>query len=89
MPRPTTALIVDDELPARVYVRLLLRELVSGTAATGRQTRAAGRPENLPAMQGRQVDHGFGIVRHSWLLAWVGERGQRAGAGPGRSDIIL
>jgi len=27
MPRPTTALIVDDELPARVYVRLLLREL--------------------------------------------------------------
>jgi two-component system cell cycle response regulator len=27
MPRPTTALIVDDELPTRVYVRLLLREL--------------------------------------------------------------
>jgi len=27
MPRPTTALIVDDELPVRVYVRLLLREL--------------------------------------------------------------
>lgn len=27
MPRPTTALIVDDEPPARAYVRLLLREL--------------------------------------------------------------
>jgi DNA-binding NarL/FixJ family response regulator len=27
MPRPTTALIVDDEPSARVYVRLLLKEL--------------------------------------------------------------
>ena len=70
-------------------VRLLLRELVSGPAAAGRKTRAAGRPENLPAMQRRWVDQGFGVVRHSWLLAWAGERSRHARAGPARSDIIL
>ena len=70
-------------------VRLMLRELVSRPAAADRQARAAGRPEDLPAMQRRWVGQRFGVVRHSWLLAWAGERGRHARAGPVRSDIIL
>ena len=70
-------------------VRLLLRELMCRPAAAGRQARTAGCPENLLAVQGRWVGQVFGVVRHSWLLAWVGERGKRARAGPVRSDIIL
>ena len=70
-------------------LRLLLRELVSGPAAARRQARTAGGPENLPAMHGWWVGQGLSVVRHSRLLAWVGERGKRARAGPVRSDIIL
>jgi hypothetical protein len=70
-------------------VRLLLRKLMSRPAAAGRQAHTAGRPENLLALQGRWVGQGFGFVRHSWLLAWVGECGKGARAGPVRSDIIL
>lgn len=67
MPRPTTALIVDDEPHARIFVRLLLKELGIETvweARDGAQAIAhvaANHPElvlldlNLPIVGGMEV----------------------------------
>ena len=67
MPRPTNALIVDDEPHVRVFLRLLLKEVGIETvweAADGAQALAQARlhpPElvlldiNLPVMSGLEV----------------------------------
>lgn len=67
MPRPTTALIVDDEPHARTYVRMLLKELgvttfwEAGDGAQALNLFAQHKPEvvlldvNLRMMNGLQV----------------------------------
>lgn len=67
MPRPTTALIVDDEPHARTYIRLLLKELSvttfweAGDGAQALSLFAQHQPEivlldvNLRMMNGLQV----------------------------------
>lgn len=67
MPKPTTALIVDDEAHARMFVRMLLKQLgiatiwEAGDGVTALEMIGAHRPElvlldvNMPVMGGLET----------------------------------